>query len=713
MTKTIDTALECLYLSAKILGIPADRAQLQRAYVVGEGRMNKVQFIRAGRELGLKVGSFTPKNQKCFSTMAYPVVAIMKNTTFVILNGISDDGKALMVIDPLIEQGLPMAVVDFTNQWSGEFILLTRRFTEEIKEKKFGLSWFFPALWKYKRFMLQVLGISFLLQLVGLGAPFLMQVVIDNVLVHRSWGTLNSIAGALILIAFVQCWITWLRAYLFTNTINKVDVSLGDKLFRHVLALPQKFFESKHVGDVVARIEELNQIRQFITGAGLTVVLDIIFVLTYFVVMVNYSYSLTLITLGVIIVFAVFQISFVPFYKKFLQDKFNLATKNKSYLIETLTGIQTVKASAVENNIVRKWERMLAQYVNVSFRLVNLSNIAGNIGTVIQQCFVIGILFVGANLIIANKLTLGELIAFQMISAQVIEPMLRLINMWQSFQSAKVSVDRLGDILNVEKEPAFNPNRTTLPNLEGHIKFDRVTFRYKEDFPEVIKSLSFEIKAGMKVGLVGRSGSGKSTLTKLIQRIYVPESGRILIDGVDVAQVEPAWLRRQIGVVLQENFLFNGSISENVTIAKSGAEKEEVEKAAQIAGVDIFVDQMPENYDTSVGERGSALSGGQKQRVAIARALINDPRVVIFDEATSALDYETEKIVMQNIEKIAEGRTMFIIAHRLSTVRSCDLIMVVEKGQIVESGSHGELMNQKGFYYNQYIQQEGEFSQVS
>ncbi len=704
----IDTALECLYISAKILGIPADKAQMQRAYVVGESQMNKIQFIRAGRDLGMKVGSFIPKTAKCFSTMAYPSVAISKDNNFVVLNGISDDKQSLLVIDPAIGQAVPVAVADFIQQWSGELILMTRRYSEEAKEKEFGLAWFFPALWRYKRFMLQVLGISFLLQLVGLGAPLLMQVIIDKVLVHRSWGTLNSIVGALILIAFVQCWITWLRAYLFTNTINKVDVSLGDKLFRHVLGLPLKYFERNQVGDVVARVGELNQIRQFITGTGLTVVLDVFFVLTYFIVMLNYSYSLTLITIGVIIVFAVFQLSFVPFYKKFLQDKFNIATKNKSYLIETLTGIQTVKASAVENHIIRKWEQMLSQYVNISFRLVNLSNIAGNIGTVIQQCFVIGILYLGANLIMANKLTLGELIAFQMISSQVIEPMLRLVNMWQSFQSTKVSVDRLGDILNVEREPAFNPNRTTLPNLEGHIQFDRVTFRYKEELPEVIKSLSFEIRSGMKVGLVGRSGSGKSTLTKLIQRIYVPESGRILIDGVDIAQVEPAWLRRQIGVVLQENFLFNGSISENVIISKAGAEEDEMLHVAHVAGVDAFVDQMPENYDTSVGERGSSLSGGQRQRVAIARALINNPKIVIFDEATSALDYETENLVMQNIEKIAEGRTMFIIAHRLSTVRSCDLIMVVEKGQIVESGAHDELMQQKGFYYNQYIQQEGE-----
>lgn len=710
MTKKIDTALESLYLSAKLLGIPADRSQLQRAYVVGEAQMNKVQFIRAARDLGLKVGGYNPKNTACFATMAYPVVAILKDGNYVVINSVSDNHEALMVIAPALEQATPMTIADFTNQWSGELILLTRRYSEETTEKKFGLSWFLPAVWKYKRFMLQVLGISFLLQFIGLGAPFLMQIIIDNVLVHRSWGTLNSIVTAMILIALVQCWITWLRAYLFTNTINKVDVSLGDKLFRHVLGLPLKFFETKQVGDVVARVEELNQIRQFITGTGLTVVLDIFFVLTYFIVMVNYSFILTLITVGVIIVFAVFQLLFVPFYKKVLQDKFNIATKNKSYLIEMLTGIQTVKASAVETHLIKKWEQILAQYVKVSFRLVNLSNAASNIGTVIQQCFVIGVLWVGARSIMDNKLTLGELVAFQMIASQVIEPMLRLINMWQFFQATKVSVDRLGDILNVEREPAFNPNRTTLPNLDGNIKFERVTFRYKEDLPEVIKSLSFEIKAGMRVGLVGRSGSGKSTLTKLIQRIYVPESGRILIDGVDIAQVEPAWLRRQIGVVLQENFLFNGSISENVTIAKAGAENEEMLKVANIAGVDTFADQMPEGYDTSVGERGSSLSGGQRQRVAIARSLINNPRIVIFDEATSALDYETERNVMQNIEKIAEGRTMFIIAHRLSTVRKCDVIMVVEKGQIAESGSHDELMQQKGFYYNQYIQQEGELA---
>ncbi len=394
-----------------------------------------------------------------------------------------------------------------------------------------------------------------------------------------------------------------------------------------------------------------------------------------------------------------------PSYRKYLQDKFIAGTENQTFLIEAVTGIQTMKSFAAEHHMLQRWEQLLVKYAKASFATANISNIADNVGTLIQQCFILLILWFGSEQVMQGKLSIGELIAFQMMSGQVIAPVLRLVNTWQNFQQVMVSVNRLGDILDENTEPMFNPNRTTLPTLRGDIVLDRVLFRYRQDSAEVINQLSMRIKAGTKVGIVGRSGSGKSTLTKMIQRLYVPESGRILIDGVDLVQVEPAWLRRQIGVVLQENFLFNGTIKDNIAAARFDASMEEIIKAATISGADIFIRELPEGYDTVVGERGAMLSGGQRQRIAIARALMVDPRIIIFDEATSALDYESERIIMDNIGEISTGRTMIMIAHRLSTVRNCDQIIVLDRGRMMEYGTHDELIAKKGLYFELYMKQ--------
>ena len=307
----------------------------------------------------------------------------------------------------------------------------------------------------------------------------------------------------------------------------------------------------------------------------------------------------------------------------------------------------------------------------------------------------------------AGKLTVGELVAFNMLAGQVTRPVLRIVNIWQSFQQAQLSVDRLGDILNVPAEPAFDPNRTTLSAIAGEIVFDNVSFRYRADGPEVLRELSFRIRPGSRIGIVGRSGSGKSTIIKLIQRLYVADTGQVLIDGVDVAQVEPAWLRRQIGFVLQESFLFSGSVRDNIATARPDATGGEIVQAARMAGADEFIRELPEGYDTNVGERGSSLSGGQRQRIAIARALLTNPRILIFDEATSALDYESERIILDNLDAICAGRTVIFIAHRLSTVEACDTILVIERGRLAEQGRHQELLARQGIYHNLYSQQEG------
>ena len=539
---------------------------------------------------------------------------------------------------------------------------------------------------------------SLILQLLGLAGPFFTQNIIDKVLVHRAADALDILVLGMLVCTLFQNWMTSLRAYLFTNICSKMDVALSSRLFKNITSLPLKYFQTWQVGDVVSRIGELETLRSFLTGSSLTIVLDIVFAVVYFGVMFLYSKVLSVVVLVMIPLFVILNLIVAPIFKRMINEKFLIGSENRSFLIETITGINTVKATSVENNFIRRYEEMLARLVKASFDVVNLANIANSIGTFLFSIFNLSILWVGAYYVMEGEISVGELIAFQMIAGQLIAPVMRLINQWQYFQQIRVSMDRLGDIMNEETEPAFNPSRTTLPSLRGDIAMEKLAFSYTQEGGKVLDNINIRIPAGMKVGIVGRSGSGKSTLTKLIQRLFLPDSGRILIDGVDIAQVEPAWLRRQIGVVLQDSKLFSGTVEENIRIACPNATHEDVVRAATLAGADEFISQFQNGYETFVGERGSLLSGGQRQRIAIARALISDPRILIFDEATSALDYESENIIMNGIGEIAKGRTMLMIAHRLSTVRNCDAIVVIDKGRIMEAGSHDELMKRNGIY---------------
>lgn len=700
----LDTALLCLVRAAQILGVPADAEQLRRAYVFDAQGMDALSLVRAAKELGMK-SSLLTLGQQDFSKLPFPSIAILKNGNYVVLTG--SDGQRVALMDPYQPKPFVVDMKQFQEAWSGQIVFLARRFSLQEDVKKFGLSWFFPIIWQYKKFLANVFVISLVLQVLGLLSPLFMQVIIDRVLIHRSVSTLEVFVGGMVLVSVFQVGFGMLRSYLFTHTTNKIDVTLSTKLFRHITRLPLKYFEQWQVGDVVSRVREMDTIHHFLTGSALTVVLDTIFAVVYLLVMFKYSSKLSLVALAFLPVFVILSLIVTPVFRKLLNERFLLNAANQSYLIESITGIQTIKSMAMEWTVIQKWEDMLARYVKTALTTTNVANVSGNIAGFLQQMFTLSILWFGANLVMERQLSLGELIAFQMLAGQVIAPLLRLINMWQSMQQMMVSVERVGDILNEGTEPAFNPNRTTLPKINGEIFLDHVSFRYRQDGSDVLRQVSVLIRAGMKVGIVGRSGSGKSTLTKLIQRMYVPSSGRVMIDGVDLAQVEPAWLRRQIGVVLQENFLFSGTIRDNIAMAHGNASQEEIEMAAKLAGAHEFIMESSHGYDTPVGERGEALSGGQRQRIAIARALLTNPSILIFDEATSALDYESERIILDNLEQMAAGRTMLMIAHRLSAVRRADLILVMDKGRIIEYGSHDELIAKEGPYYQLYQQQQG------
>jgi ATP-binding cassette, subfamily B, bacterial HlyB/CyaB len=420
-----------------------------------------------------------------------------------------------------------------------------------------------------------------------------------------------------------------------------------------------------------------------------------------------YSPLLTWIVIASLPLYIAISAGATPLFRRRLDEKFQRGAENQAFLVECVAGAETLKAMAVEPQMQRRWEEQLAGYVAASFRVISLGNTTSQVVQLISKLVVAGILYFGARLVIDGDLTVGELVAFNLLAGRVSAPVLRLAQIWQDFHQARLSVQRLGDILNTPAEPIYSPGRTSLPAIRGDITFEHVTFRYRVDGPEVLHDVSLAVPAGQLVGIVGPSGSGKSTLSKLAQRLYVPESGRVLVDGVDLAQVDPAWLRRQIGVVLQENVLFNRSIRENIALADPALPTERVVAAAKLAGAHDFILELPEGYDTIVGERGSSLSGGQRQRIAIARALIADPRILIFDEATSALDYESERIVQQNMAQIARGRTVLVIAHRLSALRLADRIITIERGRLVEDGTHDDLIKTGGRYATLYRLQAG------
>jgi subfamily B ATP-binding cassette protein HlyB/CyaB len=689
---------------ARYYDLPADGSQLRHQFAQSGQALSDTELLRAAKYLGLKAGSFNTSWSKLAGT-PFPALAKRTDGRYVVLAKIEGD-KAL-IQDPVAGRPLVLLREQFESSWSGELLLFTKRANLRLHDLKFDFTWFIPSIVKYRKFLGEVLVASFFLQLFALLTPLFTQVVIDKVLVHKGFTTLHVLAIGMIALAIFDALLGGLRTYLFSHTTNRIDVGLGAQLFRHILALPLAYFEARRVGDTVARVRELEQIRQFLTSHSVTVVLDVLFTAVFLVVMWLYSPMLTGVVMLSLPLYAVLSIAITPAIRARLHEKFNRGAENQSFLVEAISGIQTVKAMAVEPPLLRKWEEQLAGYVRASFRATSLITVASQIATCIQKVTVVAVLWVGAYRVIEGDLSIGQLIAFNMLSAQVTGPMLRLVNLWQEFQQVGISVQRLGDVLNTQPEPSYNPNRTTLPQVAGQVVFEDVTFRYRPDGAEVLRKVSFTVAPGKVVGIVGRSGSGKSTIAKLIQRLYVPERGRILVDGVDLAQVDPAWLRRQVGVVLQENFLFNQSVRDNIALTDPGLAMEQVMHAAKLAGADEFILELPEGYDTLVGEHGCSLSGGQRQRIAIARALVANPRILIFDEATSALDYESEAIIQENMAQICTGRTVFIIAHRLSTVRPAHCIYVIEKGEVVESGSHDELVQLKGFYARLCQHQDG------
>ncbi len=586
-----------------------------------------------------------------------------------------------------------------------ELLLLERSI--DTPEQTFGPGWFWPALKRYRGMLLQVLLASFVVQLFSLANPLLIQVIIDKVISQRSLDTLQILGMALVVVTLMEGVIGSLRTFLFTDTTNRIDLRLGAEVIDHLLRLPLGYFDKRPVGELGTRIAELEKIRNFLTGQALITLLDAAFSVIYIIVMAIYSWLLTIIALAVLPIQVGLTLLGAPLFRRQYRQAAEENARTQSHLVEVLTGIQTVKAQNVEMVSRWKWQELYAKYISRTFEKTITGTFLNETSSVLQKLSQLLVLWVGATMVLKGELTLGQLIAFRIISGYVTQPLLRLSSIWQNIQELRVSFERLADVVDTPEESSeADRGHIPLPPVKGDVVFENLSFRFNPGGPEVLTNVSLHVPSGTFTGIVGQSGSGKSTLMKLLPRLYSPTKGRILVDGYDIDKVELYSLRRQVGIVPQDPLLFSGTISENIALTNPEAPSDAIVEAARIAGAHDFIMELSSGYSTPLGERGASLSGGQRQRIAIARTLLSQPQLLVMDEATSALDYDTERQVCDNLREAMSQSTVFFITHRLSTIRRADLIVMMHQGAIVETGSHEELMAMKGRYFALYRQQE-------
>lgn len=637
-------------------------------------------------------------------SVALPAIIRFQSGKYAMLGANSEE--TVLFVDPLQEKPIAMPGSVFRKVWDGTVIVLSPRMNWAGIRRQYHLDWFWEVLKHYKRSLGEVLVASFFLQAMGILLPLFTQVIIDKVIGNDGISTLTVLGLSMLVLAFLQSGLLFLRTYVLNHTTTKLDAILGTRLFRHLISLPVPYFEHRRVGETMMRLNMMQSIREFLTGTTLTALLDAVFSLTFIAVMLYYSVKLTLITLVILPLFVVQMIWAVPVYRRKVQETYAVVMAQRSFLVEAVTGMQTVKALAIEPQFLAKWEKSVSRSTAKQFSLNTFNLVLNSSNAALQVISTLVVLWFGGYMVMENRFTLGQLIAFQMIAGQALSPLIRLFTMWPQVQMMLLGFRMVGEILSTRMEPVLLPSPPGLRVIRGDIELRDVTFRYRLDLPPALSHVTLSIRAGEKIGVVGRSGSGKSTLASLIEKIYFPDEGAIFVDGTDLREADYPWLRQQMGVVMQDNYLFDGSIRDNIAAGRPAASMAEVMQAARLAGAHEFILELDEGYDTKVGERGAGLSGGQRQRIAIARALLTNPRILIFDEATSALDYESEREVMKNIEAIGGDRTMLIIAHRLVTVAHCDRIIVLDHGEIAEQGTPEALLAQDGIYRRLYEQQE-------
>ena len=697
-----ESGLVSLEVLARFHERDLDAETLRRKYAVTELSPQELLYIL--RDTGFRARLRTLRRVEDLKAYGFPLIVILrreKTLLYVPVLGIRE-GR-VYYLDPLEKRVKALGEEEFAREWTGEVIPVAPRGLRALFSPDF--SWLLREFLRYRGPISEILLASFFIQALALVTPLFLQIIVDKVLPNFALNTLRVVGLAFFLAVIFDGILSFLRNYLSYFLANKVDAGLGGRVYAHLLRLPFRYFEFRTVGNIVARIRELENLRQFMSSVLVSAVLDLLFSAVFVAVMLLYSVKLTLVALAFVLVLGLISVLTAPALKRLIDERFQKGAAVQSFLVESLTGILTVKALTVEGRMLRKWNDFLGDYILSSFRVANLANVIYTLSQTLQKLMILAILYVGVGEVLGRQLTIGQLVAFQMFASQLAAPLLRFIRLWQDFQQARVSLERVGDIVRTPPEAEGQGRR--MQSLRGEIVFDRVSFRYSPEAPEVLREVSFRVPAGAFVGIVGPSGSGKSTLAKLLLRLYLPTGGRILLDGVDLRHLDPVFVRSQIGVVLQENFLFRGTIRENIALARPEATLDEIVRVATLAGAHEFISALPLGYETPVEERGESLSGGERQRIAIARALLTDPRILIFDEATSALDYESEKRIMETVQALSRGRTVLFIAHRLNLVRNCDFIVVLDRGRVVEIGPHEVLLRKGGLYSRLWRHQEG------
>ena len=682
-----DSGIFSLTVAMQLLNKPIEYSTLKRQ-LSKSATSNCDDLARLAQSNGFETGIVLHDN---LAELPVPYVLELIDGSFCLVAYVENGRAKVTRSDSPAPQFL--AISELKKIAATRALLLKSAQRSAVDPKKFGYNWFWSELKKHGKTIRLVLFLTLLVQLIGLIIPIITQKVIDDVLVHRSQDTLHTLLLAGLAAISFSYLFGLFRTLAFSYAAGVIDAVLGAKLFEKLLSLPLSYFEKRKTGETLARLNEINQIRQFLSGSLMTLILDLLFVFIYIAIMIKYSGVLTLLALGAALCFAILSATLTPIYYRLQQQSFLAETENQSFLIQSVNGIQSIKAANAAQAFSSSYDERMSNVSRAAFNVANLRGVAGGIGQFIQQLFNISLLWIGVNMVLNGSLSLGELIAFQMFSGLVIEPIMRLSNMWQALQRARIAVERVGDIMNEQPE-----SRGQFSELKacGSIELASVDFAYSER--PILKSVSMLIEENKKTAIVGRSGSGKSTVAKLLQKAYLPQRGRITIGKYDLEDFDLAELRRTVGLVTQETRLFRGTIRENILMAKPDADADELAQACRLAGVRDFVELLPEKYDTILGENGVGLSGGQRQRVAIARTLINDPCILLFDEATAALDAETESEITQAIDELSGGRTVISIAHRLATIKNYDTIYVLEGGTVAQHGTHEELLACPGSY---------------
>lgn len=692
-----DRALLSLRILLRTLDVVTDEAELRRRSGL-HGRLALGDIVTGAEACGF-AGECRRMRPAGIGHLPAPFVAETAEGVPFVVAALDEEGAT--IIDPATGEESRVAQTAFAERFSGRVVLLRRQETRtdgvaDGAGRGFGLLTFLPRLLRFRGVVAQLLLASLFIQLFAMATPLFTMVIIDKVLSTGAMSTLNVLVIGLVAIAVFDLAIGLLRGALFSDLTHRLDVELSARLFHHLSRLPMSFFGGRRTGDTVARVRELEAVRQFLTGPTLTALVDFVFAFVFLGVMALFSVKLTLIVIGAIVLMLLLYAVAAPLMKRRLDRKSGSSADNQSFLVEAVNGMETMKSLSMEPQMQARWEQQSVEQTRTARESERLTSSLSQAAQFLNKGTVAITLWLGAQAVIAGDMTAGQLIAFNMMVGRVMAPSLRIAQLFQQLSQTRVSVQRLGEIFDARTEPASSLSADSLPPMHGRVRFDQVHFRYAPEMPEALREVSFDVEAGEVVGIVGASGAGKTSLLRLLQRLYVPQSGRVLVDGVNIAEVDPTWLRRQIGAVTQDSVLFNATVRENISAANPQLSIQQIEHAARLAAADAFIRELPQAYDTSVGERGLQLSAGQRQRIALARALACDPRILILDEPTSALDAHVEHEIQTHLREMVRGRTVFVVSHRLSMLRVADRVMVLDGGRLVESGPPERLLDAEG-----------------